>query len=134
MDEVEEEEFYMEVVFLVIVIVENCKLVFSLLSQLDLGSFFFVLFELLFLRSLEVIKREVYVESENVDNFKESEEIYEEVFSLVVYVDKVIKWDGISIISKLDGIFFGVQNKFIDKVSKGQLLICSLLVYIVVLK
>lgn len=134
MDEAEEEEFYMEVVPSATATVENCKPASPSSSQLDLGPLPPVPPELPPPRSPEVTKREGHVESENVDNFKESEEIYEEVSSSVAHADKVIKWDGISTTSKLDGTSPGVQNKPTDKASKGQLSTCSLSAYTVILK
>ena len=122
MDEAEEEEFYMEVVPSTTTTVENnyCKPASPSSSQLDLGPLPPVPPELPPPRSPEGTNGEV--KYENGDNFKESEEIYEEVSSSVAHADKVIKWDGINTTSKLDGTSVGVQNKPTDKTSKGELL------------
>lgn len=114
------DEFYMEVVPSTTTEVENCKPASPSSSQLDLGPLPPVPPELPPPRSPEGTNGEV--KSENGDNFKESEEIYEEVSTSVAHADKVIKWDGISTTSKLDGTSAGVQNKSTDKASKGELL------------
>lgn len=133
MDDADEEDFYMEVVPSTTTTVENFKSASPSSSQLDLGPLPPVPPELPLPRSLEGANGEP--DSENGDNLEESDEIYEEVSSSVAHADKVIKWDGVSTTSKLDGTSAGVHNKPTDKASKGQFLsLCSLSVYTVLLK
>lgn len=120
MDEAEEEDFYMEVVPSTTTTVENFKPASPSSSQLELGPLPPVPPELPPPRISEGAKGEA--DGENSDNLEESDEIYEEVSSSVAHADKVIKWDGVGTTSKLDSTSAGVQNKPIDKASKGQLL------------